>query len=82
MSSQTVRLTIHVAPVTVVTEADDTRLRNMAGNIEQGMSANYLGLEIEGTLHLFPQHSIRAIEISPAPKTAMKHVVRDVRRSV
>ena len=54
----------------------------MAGNIEQGMSANYLGLEIEGTLHLFPLHSIRAIEISPAPKTAMKHVVRDVRRSV
>ena len=35
MSSQTVRLTIHVAPVTVVTEADDTRLRNMAGNIER-----------------------------------------------
>jgi hypothetical protein len=81
--SQTIRLTVRVADgdaLTVETDADDTRLRNLAGNIEQAMSANFLGVELEGTLHLFPLHTIRAIEITPAPKAVIKHVVRDVRR--
>jgi hypothetical protein len=43
------------------------------------MSANYVSVELEGTLHL-PPHGIRAIEISPAPTTRIKHVVHDVRR--
>lgn len=67
-------------PFTVVTEAEDSRLRNLAGNIEQAMSANFVGVELEGTLHLFPLHTIRAIEITPAPKAVIKHVVHDVRR--
>jgi hypothetical protein len=67
-------------PFTVVTEADDSRLRNLAGNIEQAMSANFVGAELEGTLHLVPLHTIRAIEITPAPKAVIKHVVHDVRR--
>jgi hypothetical protein len=83
MSSRTIRLTVHFAhgePFTVEADADDTRLRNMAGNIEQAMSGNYVGVELEGTLHLFPVHAIRAIEITPAPMAVMKHVVREVRR--
>jgi hypothetical protein len=72
---------VHGEPFTVETDAGDARLRNLAGNIEQAMAANYVGVELEGTLHLFPLHSIRAVEISPAPKAVIKHVVRDVRRS-
>ena len=81
--SRTIRLTVHFSSsetFTVETEADDTRLRNLAGNIEQAMSSNYVGVELDGTLHLFPLHGIREIEISPAPTAAIKHVVRDVRR--
>ena len=81
--SRTIRLTVHFAdgkPFTVETEADDARLRNLAGNIEQAMSSNYVGVELDGTLHLFPLHAIREIEITPAPTAAIKHVVRDVRR--
>lgn len=84
MPSRTIRMTIHFThgePFRVEAAADDTRLRNMAGNIEKAMSSNYVGFELEGTLHIFPLHSIRAVEISPAPATVIKHVVRDVRRS-
>ena len=55
MPSQTVRMTVHFVhgePFTVEADADDARLRNMAGSIEQAMSANYVGVEVEGTLHL------------------------------
>ena len=81
--SRTIQLTIRFSKddaFTVEAEADDTRLRNLAGNIEQAMSGNYVGVEVEGTLHLFPLHTIRSIEITPAPTAAIKHVVRDVRR--
>jgi len=83
MASRTVRLTIHFTqgePFTVEADADETRFRNMAGNIENAMSGNYVGFEIGETLHLFPLHGVRVIEITPVPKVAMKHVVRDVRR--
>ena len=84
MSSKTVRLTLHLVhgePVTIEADTDDTRLRNLAGNIEQAMSANFIGFELEGTLHLYPLHGIRAIEITPAPTAVIKHVVQNVRRS-
>ena len=84
MSSRTIRLTVHFThgeSFTVEADADDTRMRNLAGNIEQAMAANYVGFELEGTLRLFPLHSIRAIEIDPAPTAVIAHVVRDVRRS-
>jgi len=81
---QTVRMTVHLssgAPFAVEVDADETRLRNLAGNIEKGMAANFLGVELDGTLHLFPLHAIRSVEITPAPKAAIKNVVRDVRRA-
>ena len=84
MSTRTVRVTIRFAegePFTVETDADDTRMRNMAGNIESAMSSSFVGVEVEGTLHLFPVHTIRTIEITPAPTSLIKHVVRDVRRT-
>jgi hypothetical protein len=83
-SSTTVRMTIHFNSGTtfaVEADMDDKRHRNMAGNIEQAMTANWLGVELEGTLHVFPPQSIRAIEITPAPPMVIKHVVRDVRRA-
>ena len=83
MPSRTVRLTVHFTqgdPLKLEADLDDTRLRNLAGNIEKAMTANYVGFDLEGTLHLFPLHSVRAVEINPAPKTVIKHVVRDARR--
>jgi hypothetical protein len=45
------------------------------------MAGNWVGFELEGALHLFPLHSIRSVEITPAPTSVIQHVVRDVRRS-
>ena len=70
----------HGDPLTVEVEADDTRLRNMAGNIQQAMAGNCVGIDIEGTLHLYPLHNVRSIEIQPSPTQVIKHVVRDARR--
>ena len=81
--TQTVRMTIHLGsgtPFAVEIDADEARLRNLAGNVEKGMAANFLGVELEGTLHLFPLHAIRSVEIKPAPTAVIKNVVRDVRR--
>ena len=83
MASRTFRVTIQFIqgePFTVEADADDARLRNLAGNIEKAMSANYLGFELEGTLHIFPVHAVRAVEITPAPTAVIQNVVRDVRR--
>ena len=82
-STKTVRMTIQFAsgsPFTVEAEVDATRFRNMAGNIEKALEANYVGVEIDGSLHIFPIHTIKSIEITPAPGVAMKNIVRDVRR--
>lgn len=84
MSSRTVRLTLHFThgeTLAIDADADDTRLRNLAGNIEQAMAANYVGIELDGTLRLFPLHGIREIEIAPAPAMPIQHVVRNVRRA-
>lgn len=81
---RTIRMTVRFVqgePFTVEADADDTRLRNMAGNIEKAMAANYVGFEVEGTLHLFPLSAVRAVEITPAPAAVIENVVRDVRRS-
>jgi hypothetical protein len=45
------------------------------------MSANYVGFDLDGTLHIIPLHAIRAIEITPALKTLIKYVVPNVRRA-
>jgi hypothetical protein len=78
-----VRLTIQFAsgsPFVVEAEVDATRFRNMASNIEKALDASYFGIEVDGSLHIFPIHTIRSIEITPGPGVAMKNVVRDVRR--
>jgi hypothetical protein len=82
-SSTTVRMTIHFnsgGSFAVEADMDEKRHRNLAGNIEQAMSANWLGVELENTLHVFPPQSIREIEITPAPTMVIKHVVQGVRR--
>jgi len=55
--------------------ADD--IRNAGAAIENGLAANYLGVVLEGKLIVVPAHQIAGIEIDPAPKVLVAHVIKD-----
>ena len=55
--------------------ADD--IRNAGAAIESGLAANYLGVVLEGKLIVVPAHQIAGIEIDPAPKVLIAHVIKD-----
>ncbi len=71
---------VHGEPIRFTLALDETRRRNLAANLERGMQASYLGLELDGTLVIIPFHNVRSIELSPAPAQMMAHVVREARR--
>ena len=50
---------------------------NMGGRIENALKANYFGLEMDGKLTIIPLQSIQKVEIEPAPKVLIAHVVRN-----
>jgi len=53
-------------------------MRNAGAAIENGLSANYLGVVMEGKLIVVPSHQIAGIEIEPAPNVLVAHVIKDV----
>ncbi len=53
-------------------------LRNAGSNIEKGLAANYFGVVLNDKLLIVPAHRVAAIEIEPAPKALIAHVIRDV----
>ena len=71
---------VHGEQLTFTVERDEEQLRNAGTNIENGMKSNYLGVELEDCLTLIPMHNIATIEISPAPKVFIQHVVKVVRQ--
>ena len=71
---------VHGEQLTFTVERDEEQLRNAGTNIENGMKSNYLGVELEDCLTLIPMHNIATIEISPAPKVLIQHVVKVVRQ--
>ena len=71
---------VHGEQLTFTVERDEEQLRNAGTNIENGMKSNYLGVELEDCLTLIHMHNIATIEISPAPKVLIQHVVKVVRQ--
>jgi hypothetical protein len=53
-------------------------IRNAGAAIENGLSANYLGVVMHGKLVVIPSHQIAGIEIEPAPNVLIAHVIKDV----
>ena len=50
-------------------------MRNAGAAIENGLSANYLGVVLNGKLVVVPAHQIAGIEIEPAPNVLIAHVI-------
>ena len=56
-------------------------VRNAGSAIENGMAGNYLGVVLDGKLTIIPAHQITQIEIEPAPKTMVAHVIKRAERA-
>lgn len=77
---QETRMTIHrvgAEPIRIKAILSAERARNLASAIEKGMNANYLGIELDGKLIIIPAHQIACIELEPAPKALIAHVIKD-----
>ena len=66
-------------PIVFNIDATQDRQRNAGARIEQGMNANYIGVELDGKLIIIPTNNIQKIEISPAPTALISHVVKDAK---
>ena len=53
------------------------QMRNMATNLESGLQAQYVGVELKGKLVIVPFHNVRSIEIDPTLSGLIKNVLRD-----
>ena len=66
-------------PIVFKQDLTDEREVNAGTRIEQSMNAKFMGVELEGKLILIPTSSIQKVEISPAPKAMISHVVKGAR---
>jgi hypothetical protein len=71
---------VHGGEIEFSIQRSEQELRNTGSNIESSMKANYVGVELDGKLTLIPAHNIARVEISPAPRALIQHVIRDARR--
>jgi hypothetical protein len=55
---------------------------NLAARIEEALNAKHLAVEVEGKLIVYPFHSIKAIEVSPAPEKLPRIVMKKARFAV
>ena len=51
-----------------------------ATNFEQFVTSNYVMIELEGSLALYPVHAIQSIEITPLLEPLPRGVIRGARR--
>jgi len=72
---------VHGGELEFVIERSEEELRNTGTDIEKSMKANYAGVELDNTLTLIPAHNIASVEISPAPRVLIQHVITDARRT-
>ena len=49
---------------------------SLVARIEEALNANHLLVEVEGKLVVYPFHSIKAIEVSPAPEKLPRKVIK------
>jgi len=54
------------------------QIRNAGSAIENGLAAQYLGVVQDGKLIIIPAHQIAMVEIDPAPKVLVRHVIKDI----
>ena len=66
-------------PIVFKIDATQDRQRNAGARIEQGMNANYIGVELDGKLIIIPTNNIQKIEISPAPTALISHVIKNAK---
>jgi hypothetical protein len=52
-------------------------VRNIGTNLESGLKAQYVGVELNGKLVIVPSHNVRLVEVDPAPGVLVAHVIRD-----
>jgi hypothetical protein len=52
---------------------------SLAARIEEALDAKHLLIEVEGKLIVYPFHSIKAVEISPAPEKLPRIVMKKAR---
>jgi hypothetical protein len=72
---------VHGGQLEFVIERSEEELRNTGTNIEKSMKANYIGVELDNRLTLIPAHNIATVEISPAPRMLIQHVISGARQS-
>jgi hypothetical protein len=72
---------VHGGQLEFTIERNEQELRNTGSNIEKSMKANYIGVEFGDKLTLIPAHNIATVEISPAPKVLIQHVITDARQT-
>lgn len=70
---------VHGEQLTFTLEPDEKQLRNAGSNIENTMKSNYVGVQLEDRLVLIPAQNIATIEISPAPRLLIQHVIKGAR---
>jgi len=74
-----VTINIHLIsgdPIIFKIEANEERQRNAGSRIERSMNASYIGVELDEKLVIIPTNNIQKVEISPAPKAMIAHVVK------
>ncbi len=71
---------VHGEQLEFTIERSEQELRNTGSNIEKPTKANFFGVEFGDKLTLIPAHNIATVEISPAPKVLIQHVITDARQ--
>ena len=66
-------------PIVFKQDLTEDKERNSGTKIEQSMNSNFFGVEMDGKLILIPTSSIQKVEISPAPKAMISHVIKGAR---
>ena len=70
---------VHGGQLEFTIQRREKELRNTGSTIEKSMKAKYIGVEIGDKLTHIPAHNIATVEISPAPKVLIQHVITDAR---
>ncbi len=73
-------VTIHLIqgdPIRFKVNRTAAEVRNMGSNLENGLKAQYVGVELNGKLVIVPAHNVRSLEVDPAPPVLIMNVLRD-----
>ncbi len=57
------------------------QIRNAGSAIENGLAANYIGVNQHNRLTIVPAHQVASVEIDPAPPVFIQHVISDAEPS-